>query len=257
MRHWISRVDGLLRADRPSEFIEGSSVGARKLLLPIAVLAATYGVFMGAYALRSKGLEGLAQLIASTVKLPLLVFLTAAVTLPSLYVFSTILGSRLGMIQFVRTVAASCAITSAVAASLGPILGFFTVSTTSYPFMVLLNVALLGVSGVVGTSYLLRMLGKVQKSSDGDDDAQGNATVTVPTTDGGQATFRRRRERTSSTQIVWAWVVLYAIVGVQMGWVLRPFIGSPDTEFTFLRPIKSNAAEAIFGSMGQLMGIQE
>ena len=44
----------------------------------------------------------------------------------------------------------------AVAASLGPILAFFTLSTTSYAFMIVLNVALLGISGFIGLRFLLR-----------------------------------------------------------------------------------------------------
>jgi hypothetical protein len=31
------------------------------------------------------------------------------------------------------------------------------------------------------------------------------------------------------------WMVVYAFVGIQMGWVLRPFVGSPDAATTFFR----------------------
>jgi len=246
MRHWFSRVDGLLRAQRPSELIEGSAFGSRRLVVPIAALAATYGVFMGVYAVRTSGVDGLAQLAASTVKVPLLVFLTAAITLPSLYVFSAILGSRLSPIRVVRLVSASCAITSAVAASLGPILGFFTVSTTSYPFMVLLNVALLGISGVVGTSCLLRMLAGVASAEPMGPIAEDSDEPTTPSP---------ARRTDPAMRIVGVWVILYAVVGVQMGWVLRPFIGAPGTPFTVFREVDGNAARAIFGSLGRLAGL--
>ena len=32
------------------------------------------------------------------------------------------------------------------------------------------------------------------------------------------------------------WVVVFGLVGAQMGWVLRPFIGDPDIPASFLRP---------------------
>ena len=32
------------------------------------------------------------------------------------------------------------------------------------------------------------------------------------------------------------WLVLYAFVGIQMGWVLRPFIGDPTEPTQFFRP---------------------
>jgi hypothetical protein len=31
------------------------------------------------------------------------------------------------------------------------------------------------------------------------------------------------------------WLVMYTFVGIQMGWVLRPFIGQPDRPVTFFR----------------------
>jgi hypothetical protein len=31
------------------------------------------------------------------------------------------------------------------------------------------------------------------------------------------------------------WTILYAFVGIQMGWTLRPFIGNPGTFPTFFR----------------------
>ena len=32
------------------------------------------------------------------------------------------------------------------------------------------------------------------------------------------------------------WVIVFALVGAQMGWVLRPFVGNPNSPFTWLRP---------------------
>ena len=36
------------------------------------------------------------------------------------------------------------------------------------------------------------------------------------------------------------WMVIFAVVGAQMGWILRPFIGSPDMPFTLFRERESN-----------------
>src|SRR5205814_2992282 len=32
------------------------------------------------------------------------------------------------------------------------------------------------------------------------------------------------------------WLILYAFVGIQMGWVLRPFVGDPSKPVQFFRP---------------------
>jgi hypothetical protein len=36
--------------------------------------------------------------------------------------------------------------------------------------------------------------------------------------------------------VLWAWLVVYTFVGIQMAWLLRPFIGAPGMEVRFLRP---------------------
>ena len=46
----------------------------------------------------------------------------------------------------------------AVLASMGPIVAFFSFSTTSWPFMVLLNVLVYTVSGLLGMAFLLQTL---------------------------------------------------------------------------------------------------
>jgi hypothetical protein len=43
-----------------------------------------------------------------------------------------------------------------------------------------------------------------------------------------------------------AWAALYIFVGIQMGWMLRPFIGDPAAPVGFFRPEPfSNAYEVV------------
>ncbi len=51
------------------------------------------------------------------------------------------------------------------------------------------------------------------------------------------------------------WTVLYAFVGIQMAWTLRPFIGSPDQRIGFLREGKlENAYVKLFEIFSELLG---
>ena len=55
----------------------------------------------------------------------------------------------------------------------------------------------------------------------------------------------RRNER--HRWMLRAWIVIYVFVGIQMGWVLRPFIGNPLAPVQFFREGSwSNAYEAVF-----------
>ena len=84
--------------------------------------------------------------------------LTLAITLPSLYVSNALIGSRLVLDSVLRLLVAALAVMVTVLASLGPIVAFFSISTTSYPFMILVNVVVFGVSGSLGLVFLLQSL---------------------------------------------------------------------------------------------------
>ena len=50
------------------------------------------------------------------------------------------------------------------------------------------------------------------------------------------------------------WLAVFVLVGAQMSWVLRPFIGSPGSEFTWFRPRESSFFEAVMTSIWGLLG---
>ena len=49
------------------------------------------------------------------------------------------------------------------------------------------------------------------------------------------------------------WIVVYGLVGAQMGWVLRPFIGSPNTDFSWFRARNSNFFQAVLDTINNLL----
>ena len=55
------------------------------------------------------------------------------------------------------------------------------------------------------------------------------------------------------TAIFRIWVVVFALVGAQMSWVLRPFIGAPGAPFELLRARDSNFFEAVWRTFWQLL----
>lgn len=246
MAGWLDRAEVLLRAPQAAADEPGARPRRRWLIGATAVLGGTYGLFMGAYALRTHGWDGLAQMLASTLKLPALLMLTLAVTLPSLCVFGALANSRLRFGDTTRLLLGATAVAAIVAASFGPILGFFTISTTSYPFMVLLNVALLGIAGFIGCGSLLR--GLRAWSADARPDT-GPAAETPPNEPAPPA------ERTDPAfTLMGVWILLYGVVGAQMGWVLRPFIGSPDLPFAIFRPTAGNVFQAVWRTLWSVMG---
>lgn len=168
LQYWFQDVDDLLRGERtlPRTLAErGLEIRVGRLIVVILAMAMLYGLFMGSFALLKDVPANLAgrdgrylQIVASVVKTPALFFLTLLVTLPSLYVFNALVGSRLRIGELFNLLIASLAINTTVLASLGPIVAFFSVSTDSHAFIVLLNVVMFAVAGVLGLMFLLQTL---------------------------------------------------------------------------------------------------
>ena len=160
MKTWLNELDDLLRGRKtePGLLAEGTEqLRIGPFLTATVILGLVYGVFMGLYAVLNHTPPCYRQLLASTVKVPALFLLTLLVTFPSLYVFSALLGTRLSPIGTFRIVVASLAVTLALLASVGPITGFFSVTTSSYPFMKLLNFFLFAMAGMIGAGDTIRI----------------------------------------------------------------------------------------------------
>ena len=271
MLAWLRHLDSLLRGDvtRPEELRAGRvNIDSRGMAAVIVLLAMIYGLCMGSYSLLKIVPESLddpmmryKQLVATTIKLPALFYLTLLVTFPSLYVFNALVGSRLSLTNVLRLLVASLAVNLAVLASLGPIVLFFSLTTTSYAFIQLLNVFMFSVAGVLGLIFLrqtlhrLTAVGDVTDATesasiegepaaappgDHDESVDSPSALDMPL---GQTLGRHTRS------VFACWMVVFAVVGAQMGWVLRPFIGHPGLPFEWFRERKSNFFEAVLNAL--------
>ena len=252
-RAWLQGfrdVDRILRGDstRLDSLREGGiSVASGRLTGAVVLLFMAYGVCMATFSLLSPNGPSLGQILATTIKVPLLFYLTLAVTLPSLYVFNALVGSRLTFPSMAKLFSATLGVNAAVLCSMGPIVAFFSVCTTSYPFMVLFNVAVFATAGFLAQGFLLQTLQRlsIAQSLEADDGAPVDRPGPLrPLND----PFLGKHVKT----IFRVWVVLFGLVGAQMGWVLRPFIGNPNIPFTLFRPRESNFFEAVLHAISRL-----
>lgn len=262
----IRHLDRILRGDATqlSNLREGRLefpvVGVSFVLI---VLGMIYGLCMGTFSLTDSGSGQNMQILATTLKVPALFVLTLIVTFPSLYVFNALFGSRLGLGTMLRLMVGALAVLMAVLSSIGPIVAFFSVSSTSYAFMVVLNVIVFALAGVLGLGFLLQTLHRL---SIADQPVPPPLYVPTPTPaesdpapqePAWQSAIARPDERRVSAG-VWlifrTWVLVFGLVGAQMAWVLRPFIGSPDKPFEWFRPRGGNFFETVWMHLGKLFG---
>ncbi len=254
MLTWFEQLDRILRGDetRIDRLRQGQlEIPISGVSLAVVVLAVISGASMASFALFRGGEGALMQLVASAVKLPLLFALTLAVTLPSLYVFNALIGSALTVASVMRLAVASTGVMLAVSASLAPIIVFFAASTTSYPFMKLLIVAFTAVSGALGLSFLLRTLERIVAAPGWHAPPHDSADATSPPP--GPIDSLGGAGRVRALRVFRIWVAVFGLVGAQMAWVLRPFIGSPDLAFTWFRARQSNFFLDVLRAVGDLL----
>ena len=266
---WVKQLDLILRGETtsPARLRDGRfDIPVFGLAVVIDALGLAYGACMGLFALTGSGSGSLMQIPASMLKVPALFLLTLLVTLPSLYVFNALVGSRLTMSSVVRLLVASLAVMLAVLASLGPIVGFFAICTTSYSFIVLLNVLVYAIAGVLGLKFLLQTLHRMTLART---ELLIHTPLTPPPPSGGTAAAERHRDLDPDdlgpldptpnnvlgphTRTVFRiWVLVFGLVGAQMGWILRPFIGDPNLPFQWFRQRQSNFFEAVIIAFANL-----
>ncbi len=207
-----------------------------------ALCAAAFGVSLGVYALTSRAEPDPRFMLADFVKMPLLLFLTSAVTCPSLYVFGALRGLRFSASELAAMLMVAHTILAAVLGSLAPVVAFFALTTNSYSFMVILTVVACAFAGLLGVRVFIKAINEPSPVRELSADAMGVEGHAAPAVN-----------RNLWTLLGW-WVTLYVFVGAQMGWMLRPFIGSPELEFTFFRAKGGSLIEDVLKHIQHLAG---
>lgn len=206
-----------------AEIRDGASVAhkIRAMLVYSAIFLAIFGAVIGSD-------HSVWQALSSAAKLPLLFLITLVVCLPTLYFFNTIFESSLTLSQNFALLLSAITMTAVVLLAFTPVSLFFLITTSQYQFYKLLNVFVLAISGLIGIRQLTQGM-KMLSAND------------------------RRGARTRG-RILWLWILLYAFVGSQLAWTLRPFFGAPGLPFELFRGLGGNFYTNIFASIGEVLG---
>jgi len=176
---------------------------ARQVIPLIIVAGALYGGVMGSFT--SHGPPRWLQVVYSALKVPLLLGVSFAVTLPCFFILNTLLGLRADFRSAIRTLVIAQAGISIVLASLSPFVALWYASCADYPSAILFNGIIFAIATVAGQILLRRF-------------------------------FRTLIEHHPRHRaLLRTWVIVYAFIAIQMAWVLRPFVGGPSEATTFFR----------------------
>lgn len=261
-------LDGLLRGTLKPDQTRGLIIS---LLFWQVILAAIYGACLGLFGLAVRDVADPRFIASSACKLPVLILGSTLVTFPSLYVFLAQFGVRLSFGQMLAAALSANTILATVIASLGPVIGFFCLTTQSYPFILLLNVVICGLGGLLGVRLIMLAINKAlpgsapaadperfnpeskSKSEAGDKDEPKSWEVEDPSKPvPGQSTVLSLGG--GARGIMMVWLVLFAFVGTQMAWILRPFIGHPAADWVLFRGREGSFADAVMNAFSQYLG---
>jgi len=178
------------------------------LTLLMTISAAGYGAVLGTW-------HGARLAAYDAVKLPLVLILTSSLTVLFSWIAALALSLPLRFAQVVVLTFLGLATASVVLLSLAPIAWFFTLcapapsaaSRTTHNALYLMHTTFVAACGVAGTRVLW------------------------------QGLCRLGQPRSIVQPVYLLWVLCYALVGGEVAWALRPFVGSvsPQHPIVFLR----------------------
>jgi hypothetical protein len=206
MSAWLITADDVLRR---AAWVAGRIDSRRALLRLIGcviVFGFLYGAAMGCFRVLDAQSDWALQIAYSAAKVPMLLAVTFSISLPSFYVVNTLLGLRSDFGRAVRSLVAAQAGLAIVLASLAPLTLVWYASSAKYSEALLFNGAMFAVASVSGQWLVRRYYQPL--------------------------IAKNRRHR----WVLWAWLFVYMLVGIQVAWLLRPFVGSPMSDVRFLRP---------------------
>jgi hypothetical protein len=191
----------------------------RSMIVSSIIYLALYGIVMGVS-------NSWQQAVLSAIKLPVLFLVTLLICLPTLYFFNLLYGSQLTFAQTAALMMAAVTVTAALTLAFASITLFFWLTVPDYEFFVLLNVGVLAITAWWGLSFLRQGVRHVQQGAPG---------------------------RTG--RILAVWIAIYAFVGTQMGWALRPFFGAPGAPFEIIRRMQGTFYTGVFYIVRKFLGI--
>lgn len=225
------------------------------LLISSSIFLAIYGGIIGAFA-------SPLQVFASAIKLPALYLITLIICLPTLYFFNAFFGSKQSIGQNLALLLTAISITAVLLFSFAPVTLFFLITIRNYQFFILLNVLIFALTGFIGISYLYQIMRPESEQLEPalaplvEDQVEHDFVIV----DADQKSIKIQPKPKNvdpavktRINILRFWLGLYAFVGCQLAWTLRPFFGAPGQAFELFRPREGSFYLSVIHSLLEIL----
>ena len=217
-RHFAEWWSALLSPERGGRIVSGVSRFDgfdRTVFLGVAAMYSIYGISMGMP-------RGMVPAVVSGLKLPLLYLLTLLVCFPPFYVLNQLIGPRVGARGCVRLLLLATSVNAIAIVSYAPASYFFTLTTSTstlsgYRFLLVMHVIVFALAGAISL-LAIHVLFRAAAMQLG---------------------------RPLRPEFLGVFGGVYALVGTQMSWTLRPWVGSWAIDYAPFRAIEGSFVEAL------------
>ncbi len=189
----------------------------RAMVATIAIAMAVVGAALGSY-------RGGVQIAYAAIKLPLVLLGTAALSAPALTAIGAALGRRARLSADLALVITALAFGALVLVAAVPLLMLGRALELPYHRMILATVAVFALAGVASLRVIVQALA--------------------------------REAAPGGTSAIAGLCVVFALVGGQLAWALRPYLVRPRaTEVVFVHEVEGSLFDAIGGALRSAQGI--
>lgn len=179
--------------------LRGEIVRTRPLIVTTIIAAMLHGAVIGSSGGRAM------QIVFSAIKLPLLLTIAFALSVPCFFVLNTLLGLRDDLGRALRALLIAQAALVLTLASLSPLVVVWYASFEDHNGRILFNAMVFAIASAAAQLVLRR---------------EYRELITI---------------NPAHRRMLWTWLIVHAFVAVQAAWVLRPFIGDPGRATQFFR----------------------
>jgi hypothetical protein len=225
-----AELPGLLRGDRGRESVE-RAIASRWVLYLVVIFvgAGLFGAAVGSW-------RAPLQSLYTAIKLPLILLLTSLGNGLLNAMLAPLLGVNISLRQSLLAVLMSFTIAAAILGAFSPLLCFLIWNTPSlaagaptnasaHSLVLLSETGIIAFAGIVANVRLLQLLRELSGSA------------------------------IAARKVLFAWLAGNLLLGGQLAWNLRPFVGSPGLPVQFLRddPFHGSFYEAVFRALRHLL----
>ena len=227
-----AEVPGLLRGSVTEGRAAIEQPDSRRWLLYLAIIlggAGLFGAALGSW-------RAPVQALYTAIKLPLILLVISLGNGLLNAMLAPLLGINLGLRQSLLAVLMSFTIAAAILGAFSPLLYFLIWNTPplvagastnsgAHSFVLLCETAMIAFAGIAANVRLLQLLRELSGSA------------------------------SAAQKVLFAWLAGNLLLGSQLAWVMRPFVGSPGLPVQFLRehPFEGSFYEAIFRAVRNLL----